>query len=160
LQAEGRALVEDAAIRLLPDESEPAGLQLARDPLETLLGACEVGAAEVTRSRRRAIRRIRDSDAFFEQLELLGWVVEPGCEVRRVQQPPEVVARIREVRVGRRRDAAGIDPDEDDIEARRQDVRDVARSRGRYAASASSAARRSSRSSRRLRMSSPETVGE
>jgi hypothetical protein len=75
-----------------------------------------------------------------------------------VQQPPEVVARIREMRVRGCRNAAGIDPDEDDVESRRQDVGDVARSDRRYAASASSAARRSIRSSRRRRISSPETV--
>src|SRR5207244_10203472 len=102
--------------------------------------------------------RIRDADALPQQLELLRRVVEPRREVRRVEQPPEVVARIRKVRLRARRDTAGIDAAEDDVEARRQNVRDVARSSRRYAASTSSAARASIRSSRRLRISSPETV--
>jgi hypothetical protein len=72
-----------------------------------------------------------------------------------VQQPPEVVARIRKVRMGRSRDTARIDPAENDPKTRRENVRDVARS---YAASASSAGRASIRSSKPLRKSSPLTV--
>ena len=53
-----------------------------------------------------------------EQVELLGRLVQPRGETRRVQQPPEVVARVREVRVRFRRDAAGIDPAEDDPKIR------------------------------------------
>jgi hypothetical protein len=72
-----------------------------------------------------------------------------------VQQPPEVVARIRKVRMGGSGDAARIDPAENDPKTRRENVRDVARS---YAASASSAGRASIRSSKPLRKSSPLTV--
>jgi hypothetical protein len=72
-----------------------------------------------------------------------------------VQQPPEVVARIRKVRVGRSGDTARVDPAENDPKTRRENVRDVARS---YAASASSAGRASIRSSKPLRKSSPLTV--
>jgi hypothetical protein len=72
-----------------------------------------------------------------------------------MQQPPEVIARIRKVRTGLGRDAAWVDPAEDDPKIRRENVRDVARS---YAASASSAGRASIRSSKPLRNSSPVTV--
>jgi hypothetical protein len=119
-------LVERAAVRLLADEREPARLQLAGDPLEALGAALEVAATEVARSRRRAIRGVRDADALFQQLELLRRLVEPRREVRRVEQPPEVVARVREVRVRRRGDPSGVDAAEDDVEARREDVGDVA----------------------------------
>ena len=56
-------------------------------------------------------------------------LVEPRREARRVEQPPEVVARVREVRVRRGGDAAGVDPDEDDPQARAEDVRDGATQR-------------------------------
>jgi hypothetical protein len=158
LQAELRPLAERAAIRLLADEGEPARLQLARYALEPLGAAREVAPAQIARSRCRAVRGIRDPDALLQQLELLGRVVEAGREVRRVQQPPEVVARVGEVRVRRGGDPPRIDAAEDDVEARRQDVGDVALRRGYAASAASSPARPSIRSSRRLRMSSPETV--
>ena len=45
---------------------------------------------------------------------------------RGVEQPPEVVARIREVRARRGRDAAGVDPAEDDAQAGREHVGDRA----------------------------------
>jgi hypothetical protein len=43
-----------------------------------------------------------------------------------MQQPPEIVTRVREVRARGGRDAAGIDPDEDDAEIRPENVGDVA----------------------------------
>ena len=45
-------------------------------------------------------------------------------EAGRVQQPPEVVAGVREVGVRGVREAAGVDAAEDDGEPRREDVRD------------------------------------
>ena len=156
--AELRPLVERAAVGLLADEADPTRVQLLCDPLEALRSAREVRAPQIARPGGRAVGGVRDADAVLQQLELLRGIVEPGREVRRMQQPPKVVARIREMRLGGRRDTAGIDPAEDDVEARRQDIRDVARSRRRYAASGSAATRRSIRSSSRLRMSSPETV--
>jgi len=44
-----------------------------------------------------------------------------------MEQPPEVVARVREVRLRSRGDAARVDAAEDDLEARRENVRDGAR---------------------------------
>ena len=93
-----------------------------------------------------------------EALELLVRLVQPRRELDRVQQAPEVIARIREMRLSRRGDATGVNAAEDDSEPRRENVRYGARSRRAYAASGSPASRSSSRSSRRLRRSSPETV--
>ena len=91
-------LAERAAICLLADEAEPAGLQLTRDLLEPLGRAGEVAAPQVARAGRRAVRGVRDADPFLQQLELLRRLVEPRREARRMEQPPEVVARVREVR--------------------------------------------------------------
>jgi len=44
-----------------------------------------------------------------------------------MEQPPEVVARVREVRLRSRGDTARVDAAEDDLEARRENVRDGAR---------------------------------
>ena len=57
-----------------------------------------------------------------QQLELLRGLVEPRGEAGRVQEPPEVVARVGEVRAGRVGDAAGVDAAEDDAQPRREDV--------------------------------------
>ena len=127
LHAEPGPLAERAAICLLADEAEPAGLELARDLLEPLGRAGEVAAPQVARAGRRAVRGVRDADPFLQQLELLRRLVEPRREARRMEQPPEVVARVREVRLRRRGDAARVDAAEDDLEARREDVRDSAR---------------------------------
>src|SRR5204863_3708317 len=147
-----RPLAERAAVRLLADEREPSRLELPRDPLEAFRRAREVGAAQIARPRSRPVRRVRHADALPQELELLRRLVEPRGEPRRVQQPPEVVARVREVRMGRSRHTARIDPAENDPKTRCENVRDVAR---RYAASASSAGRASIRSSKPLRKSSP-----
>jgi hypothetical protein len=64
----------------------------------------------------------------MQQLELLVRVVETGREPGRMQQPPEVVARIGEVRLRGRGNVAGIDAAKDDPEPWREDVGDVARS--------------------------------
>jgi hypothetical protein len=63
-----------------------------------------------------------------QQLELLARVEEAWREARVVQQAPEVVARVREVRAGGGGDAAGVDPAEDGGQPGREDVRDIARS--------------------------------
>src|SRR5262249_9052040 len=102
-------LAERAAVRLLADEADPPGLELACELLEPLRRPCEVAAAQVARARRRAVRGVRDADSLAEELELLGRVVEAGREARRVEQAPEVVARVREVCARRRRDASRVD---------------------------------------------------
>ena len=125
LQPELRPLAERAAVRLLADEADRARLQLERDPLQPLGRAGEVGLAQVARARRRAVGGVGDADPELEQLELLARVVEPRREARRVQQPPEVVARVGEVRVRGGGDTARVDPAEDRRQAGREDVGDV-----------------------------------
>ena len=158
LHAELGPLAERAAVRLLADERDPRRSQLARDLLQARGRAREVRPAQIARPRRRAVRSVRHADPLPQQLELLRGLIEPRREPRRVQQAPEVVAGIREVRARGRRDAPRIDAAEDDSKPRRENVGDVARGARCYAASASAASRASSRCSRSLRRSSPETV--
>jgi hypothetical protein len=132
LQAVLGALAEGAPVGLLADEADRVRTQVEGDLLEPLRRAGEVARPEVRRPRRRPGGRVRDPDAVPERLELLGRVELPRREPGRVQQPPEVVARVGEVRRGRRRDTARVDPAEDDRQVRREDVRDGA---CRYAAS-------------------------
>ena len=131
----------DAAVGLLADERDRARPQLAGEPLEP--PAVEVAAAEVARARRRPVGGVRHAVAELEQLELLRRLVEPRREARVVEQPPEVVARVREVRRRGRRDAAGVDPAEDAVEVRREDVGNV---RGVFGHAADSVADAKSRS--------------
>ena len=84
----------------------------------------EVGAAEIARSLRRPRSRVRQADAVVEDLELLLRAQQPRSEACRVQEAPEVVSRIGEVRGSRRRDPAGVDAAEDDPEAGREHVGD------------------------------------
>ena len=110
----------------MPTKPIARGVELERDPLQTLGRAGEVGLTQVAGAGRRAVRGVRDADPEPEQLELLARLVETRREPRRVQQPPEVVARVREVRVRGGGDTARVDPAEDRPQAGRQDVGDVA----------------------------------
>ena len=112
LHAELRTLVERAAVGLLADEADPRRLQLVSDSLQALRSSDEIGLAQVCRARRRAGRCIRDADPVRQQLELLGRLEDSRRESRRMQQAPEVVARIGEVRLRGRRHTPGIDPAE------------------------------------------------
>src|SRR5205823_1140909 len=94
-------LAERAAVRLLADEADPSRFVLARNLLDSL--AVEVAAAQIAGAGRRAIRRVRDPDPLPQHLELLARRVQPRREAGSVQQPPEVVARVREVRLRSRR---------------------------------------------------------
>ena len=107
----------------MPTKAIARGRQLAGDPLEPR--AVEVAAAQVARAGRRAVRGVRDAVAELEERELLLRIEEPRREARVVEQPPEVVARVREVRGRRGRDAARIDAAEDAAQVRGEDVRDV-----------------------------------
>ena len=151
LRAQLGPLAEGAAIGLLADEADRARPELDGDPLEARRRAGEVGAAKIARARRGARRRVRDADPEREQLELLRRLVEPRREAGGVEQAPEVVARVGEVRVGGRGDAAGIDPAED----RRQPGR---RGRPGRRSQAASGVLESILSSKSTRRSSPETV--
>ena len=126
LRPELGPLGEEAAVCLLADERDRARFELARDPLEPR--RVEVAAPQVARAGRRAVRGVGDAETELEQVELLGSGrssrgVKPGV----VQQPPEVVARVREVGRRGRRDAPGVDAAEDAAQPRREDVRDGAR---------------------------------
>jgi len=74
-----------AAIRLLADEGEPLGTELARDVREPLGGAREVGAAQVTRAWSGAIGRVRDADSLLEQRKLFLRRVETRGQLCGVQ---------------------------------------------------------------------------
>ena len=149
LQPELGTRGEGAAVGLLADEPDRPGLQLEREPFQPLGGAGEVGAPEVAGAGRRPVRGVGGADSELQQLELLARLVEPGCEARGMQEPPEVVARIGEVGVRSGGDAAGVDPAEDRRQAGGQDVRD-------RRSQAASGSRESSLSSKSDRSSSPE----
>ena len=147
--AEVRALAERAPVCLLADEADPAGSQVVREALEPLGRTREVSAAEIARARSRPEGGVRDPDALPEDVVLLVRLVEARREAGRVEEPPEVVARIREVGSRRGRDATRVDAAEDDAQPGRENVRD---GRGQ----AASGSRASSRRSNRIRRSSPE----
>jgi hypothetical protein len=119
LHAELGALAERAAVGLFADERDPARV----DALETVDRSREVGAAQVAGPCGRALRGVRQADPLLQQLELLGRLVEPGGETGRVQQPPEIVARVGEVRMRGRGHAPRVDAAEDDPEIRAENVR-------------------------------------
>src|SRR5439155_26154624 len=98
LRPELRALAERAAVGLLAHERDPPRLELVRDPLESRGRAGEIGLPQIARAGRRAAGCIRDADSVVEELELLRRLEQARRQSCRVQEPPEVVARIREVR--------------------------------------------------------------
>ena len=122
LRPELGALAEGAAVGLLADERDRARPKLLGDLREPR--PVEVAAPKVARAGRRAVGGVRDAVAERQQIELLGRVVEPRREPAVVEQAPEVVARVREVRVRGVGEAPGVDPAEDAPEAGREDVWD------------------------------------
>ena len=144
------ALAEGTTIGLLADERDHAGAQIARERFEALGAGCEVTQAQVSGARCRPVGGVRDADAKRKQVELLGGLEQPRREPGRLEKAPEVVAGVRKVRSCGIREATGIDPAENDGEARGEDVGNGGR-RGRrlgYAASGSRASRRASNASR------------
>ena len=123
-------------------------------PNEPLGRSREVGAAEVAGARCRPEGGVRQADPVSRRLELLARLEQARRQAGRVEQPPEVVARVREVRTRRCGYAARVDAAEDHPDPGRKDVRDSARR-----AQAASGSRRSSRSSKRRRSSSPDIRG-
>lgn len=89
-----------------------------------LTSALEVRGTKVARAASGASRRVREPDPEREELELLARIEEARREAGGVQEAPEVVARIREVRTGGRARAPGIDAAEEDPQSGPQDVRD------------------------------------
>ena len=125
LEAELGSLPERAAIGLLADERHDARRQLRRDPPEPFRAAREVGRAQVARSGRRAQGGVRDADAVPEHLGLPLGAEQLRRQAGRLEQAPEVVARVREVRARGGRGAPGVDPDEDQPQAGREEVGNV-----------------------------------
>jgi hypothetical protein len=99
---------------------------LERDEREAVGRAREVGAAQVARPRRRADGGVRGADAVVEQLELLARLEQPRGQPGVVEEAPEVVARVGEVRMCGGRHPAGVDAAEDDVEPGREHVRNRA----------------------------------
>ena len=128
LHAELRPLVEGASVRLLADEGDPRRMELAGQPREPLRRPREVGPPEVARARGGAVGRVRQPEAERRQVVLLLRRVEPRSESGVPQQPPEVVARVREVGARGRRPAARVDAAEDHTQAGREDIGNSARS--------------------------------
>ena len=83
---------------------------------------CEVALAKVGRAAGRSECGVRDPDAVAEQIELRGRLDHVRREPGREEQPPEVVARIGEVRRLRVRVEARVDPAEHDLEPRRENI--------------------------------------
>src|SRR4029077_854131 len=98
-----------AAVRLLPDERDHSRPKRARELLEPLDAAGEIAGSEVAGAWRGAVGRVGDADSEREQVELLGGVEEPRRQPDGVEQAPEVIAGVREVRVRRIREAARVD---------------------------------------------------
>src|SRR5581483_7094122 len=71
-----------------------------------------------------AVRGVRQAVAELEQPVLLGGSEPPGREAGVVEQPPEVVPRVREVGARGRGHAARVDAAEDADEVRGEDVGD------------------------------------
>ncbi len=140
LQPEGRTLAERPAVGLLADEGDHARFEFQREPLETFGRALEIGAAEVAGPFRRPVGRVGETDSEVQHFELLVRPHEPRREPCFVKQPPEVVARVGEMRGRRGRDEARIDPAEDDAQPRPEDVRYFASSGGVAARAARRAA--------------------
>src|SRR6185503_12039961 len=91
--------------------------EILRQSLEPPGGAGKVAAAKIAASSRRPIGGVREAVAEVEQLPLLLRYEEPGREVRVSEEPPEVVARIREVRRSGSRAKSWVDPAEDAAQA-------------------------------------------
>ena len=89
-------------------------------PLEPLRAAAEVTLSQVGRPSGRTVGRVRDPDPVAEHFELLGRADEMGREPGCVEQAPEVVPRVGEMRRPRVGVEAGVDPAEHDVEPGRE----------------------------------------
>src|SRR5204862_2598759 len=93
-----RPLAERAAVGLLADECDPGVAEVVGDRLETRRRAVEVAAAKVARALRRPVRGIREADPVAERSVLLGRLEHAVGEAGGVQEAPEVIARVGEMR--------------------------------------------------------------
>ncbi len=111
------SLAKGSVVRDLPHERDDARLELEGDRLEPLAGSREVSGAEVARAACRPSRSIRQPDAEVEQRPLFARLELPRREPGGIQQPPEVVARIREGGARGRTRQTGIDAAEENGES-------------------------------------------
>ena len=109
-----RTLPEDALIGGLADERDGAQRGICADLLEALECASEVPGPQIARATGRPPGCVREPDAEREKLMLLARLEKAGREPNCVEQAPEVVARVREVRGGGSARASRVDPAEDD----------------------------------------------
>ena len=123
LRAEVGAIAEAAAVRLLPDERDHARMEILCELPEPR--SVEIAAAEIPRPGCHPVGGVRDAEAKSQEVELLGRLVEARCEACVVQKPPEVVARIGEMRVRRGGKASRIDAAEDAAQVGGEDVGDA-----------------------------------
>ena len=87
-----------------------------------MVGAVVVRDGEIVGRGFHTYEGVRHAEVVGEELEVLVRVELTRREPGVVEEPPEVVPRVREVCSRRRGDAAGIDAAEDDAEPRREDV--------------------------------------
>jgi hypothetical protein len=102
-------------------------VKLPGDSREAVGRVCEVGAAEVAGAGSGAEGCVREAEPVPRQIELLAGREQAGSEARVVEEAPEVVPRIGEVRARGGRHTAGVDATEDRVETGREHVRDGAR---------------------------------
>ena len=137
LEAESCALAEGTAVRLLADERDHTRLELCCDAFEALGRTLEIRTPEVAGAGSRAVRGVREAEAVARQLPLLVGLEQARRQPGVVEQAPEVVAWVREVGTCSGGDAPRVDAAEDRLQARGDDVRNVARSSAQDDASSS-----------------------
>src|SRR5439155_21080645 len=81
------------------------------------------GAAQGARASRSTRGGVGDPEPELEECELLQRLEAPRREAGVVEQPPEVVARVGEVRGMGRGDPARVDPAEDAGQPGRENIR-------------------------------------
>ena len=138
-------LAEHAPVRLLADECDHAGSSSSAIRSSRSALPAKSPRAEVARAARRPVGRVRQPEAEVEQRELLVRLELARGEPRRMQQPPEVVARIRECAAAAATRDPGLMPQKT---TRTPGARTSGTAGSAQAASGSRASSRSSRSSR------------
>ena len=122
----GRPSAERASVGLLADERDCSRPEARREAAQALDAAGEVRTAEIRRPTCRPERGVRQPEPVADQGLLLLGRHETRGEVGGVEQPPEVVARVREVRPASVGVETRVDPAEDHVEAGREHVRNSA----------------------------------
>src|SRR3954470_3516277 len=106
-------LAKRAVVGRLADEGDDGRREVRRQTLEPLRRPGEVRTAQFTAPLRRPVGGIREPEPEVGQRPLLIGRVQTRREPRLVEEPPEVVPRVGEVRRRGCRAKAGVDPTED-----------------------------------------------